>query len=95
MLVLAISTDTDPLGLNLFEYMTKAAILIDGGYLLKRLPTVCPNIDNKDPVAVATSISRLVTAHLKAQNKVARAEHPRSLLYRVFYYDARPYLGKS
>lgn len=75
--------------------MTKTAILIDGGYLLKRLPTVCPQIDNKDPKAVANCISRLVTSHLKSQNKVIRAAHARSLLYRVFYYDALPYLGKS
>lgn len=75
--------------------MTKTAILIDGGYLLKRLPTVCPKVDGRDPLAVANSISRLVTSHLNIQNKVLRAPHSRSLLYRVFYYDALPYLGKA
>lgn len=71
------------------------AILIDGGFLLKRLPTVCPTVPIRDPKAVANAISRLVTTHLKNENKVQRAEHARSLLYRVFYYDAHPYEGKS
>lgn len=75
--------------------MSKIAILIDGGFLLKRMPTVCPSIDPKDSKAVATAISRLTTAHLKNQNKLIRAAHARSLLYRVFYYDAKPYLEKG
>lgn len=29
--------------------MDKAAILIDGGYFLKRLPIVRPDIDSADP----------------------------------------------
>ena len=33
--------------------MINAAILIDGGYLLKRLPTVRPDVDASDPDAVA------------------------------------------
>lgn len=75
--------------------MKKIAILIDGGFLLKRLPTVCPQIERHNSSAVSASISRLVTAHLKNQNKVIRAPHARSLLYRVFYYDAQPYLEKG
>lgn len=75
--------------------MSQVAILIDGGFLLKRLPTICPSVDRNDPTAVANAISRLVTAHLRSHNKIIRAPHARSLLYRVFYYDAKPYLGKS
>lgn len=44
--------------------MIKAAILIDGGYFLKRLPVVRRNIDAADPDAVARSIDQLVRSHL-------------------------------
>lgn len=75
--------------------MNQVAVLIDGGYFLKRLPSVRPEIDASDPAAVSTSISRLIAAHLGRINKIERRPHPRSLLYRSFYYDARPYLDKG
>ena len=75
--------------------MTKVAILIDGGYLLKRLPTVRPAIDHRDAKAVDSAIRRLVTAHLERENNTACAANARSLLYRAFYYDANPYVGKE
>jgi len=40
--------------------MTKIAILIDGGYLLKRLPSLKPNMNMKDPVEVDKIIGQLV-----------------------------------
>ncbi|MFT3974644.1 MAG: NYN domain-containing protein [Amaricoccus sp.] len=70
--------------------MNQVAILIDGGYFIKRLPTLRPAIDMRDPTAVCTSIKRLVASHLERINKIERQPHPRSLLYRSFYYDARP-----
>lgn len=73
----------------------KIAILIDGGYLLKRLPTVRADINHRDAQAVSKAISQLITSHLSRQNKVARAANPFSLLYRMFYYDASPYGGKE
>jgi len=75
--------------------MTRIAILVDGGCLLKRLPTVFPGADPKTPESVARAIRRLVASHLDKQNKIARAVDARSLLYRVFYYDAKPYLKKD
>lgn len=71
--------------------MTRAAILIDGGYLLKRLPAVRRDVDAGDPAAVAGAVSQLVHGHLKRLNEVYRVPNPLRLLYRVFYYDARPY----
>lgn len=71
--------------------MTRAAILIDGGYLLKRLPAVRRDVDARDPAAVARAVSQLVHGHLKRLNEVYRVPNPLRLLYRVFYYDARPY----
>ena len=75
--------------------MAKVAILIDGGYLLKRLPTVRPKIGHHDAKAVNLAIRQLVTSHLKRENKIACAADVNSLLYRVFYYDASPYDGKE
>lgn len=75
--------------------MNKVAVLIDGGYFIKRLPVVQPTVDVADPPAVAQAINRLITAHLNYINKIERREHARSLLYRSFYYDARPYLEKG
>lgn len=87
----------DPWGLFLSGgvSMTKVAILIDGGYLLKRLPTVCPKIRHGDARAVNSAMRQLVTSHLERENKIARAATANSLLYRVFYYDAVPYGGKE
>lgn len=75
--------------------MTKVAILIDGGYFLKRLKAVRPKTDTSNALAVARDISRLVNAHLVHLNKIERQGHPRSLIYRSFFYDARPYLDKG
>ena len=75
--------------------MNKVAILIDAGFILKRLPSVCPNLDNGNATEVANAISRLVTGHLKTQNKIYGATSERALLYRVFYYDAKPYMNKG
>ena len=91
--------------------MTKAAILIDGGYFLKRLPTVRPDIDTHDPAVVAEWIRRLFWTHLHQLNQVYGVWNgwggaPYSgdfeyesnqfrLLYRCFYYDAPPYEGKA
>lgn len=75
--------------------MTKVAILIDGGYFLKRLRAVRPKTDANDPDAVSRDISRLVSGHLTRINKIERQPHARSLIYRSFYYDARPYLDKG
>lgn len=71
--------------------MPKAAILIDGGYFLKRFSFVCPNVEASDPEAVADSLEALVRSHLMQLNKVYRVPNPLQLLYRNFYYDARPY----
>ena len=75
--------------------MTRVAILIDGGYFMRRLPRVQPKIDVSDPVVACTAVKRLITSHLTRVNKVARAAHPRSLLYRAFYYDAPPFMKKT
>ena len=78
--------------------MNKIAILIDGGFFLRCLPAVYyPNhqgADPRDPESADIAIRQLVASHLGAENSIVQAQNPRSLLYRVFYYDARPYLEK-
>ncbi len=74
--------------------MARTAILIDGGYLLKRLPGVRPDVDTNDARAVAVAVSQLVGRHLKQLNQVFQAPNAYSLLCRTFYFDARPYRGK-
>ncbi len=75
--------------------MTKVAILIDGGFFLKRLRTVLPSVDRTDPGAVAKALRRLVESHLRHLHRNHDAKTPWALLYRAFYYDARPYDGKA
>jgi uncharacterized LabA/DUF88 family protein len=75
--------------------MTKAAILIDGGFFLKQLPRVRKDIDSTAPEAVDRAIGQLVRSHLEQLNNTAGALSPWALLYRCFYYDARPYMKKG
>jgi len=73
----------------------KAAILIDGGYLLRRLPSVRKDVDPKDPDAVNQAVGQLVSRHLYKLNKTAQAPNQNALLYRCFFYDAKPYMEKG
>lgn len=66
--------------------MTKTAILIDGGYFLKRLPVVRPDVDATDADAVARSVNQLVRGHLNQLNEVYQVPNALQLLYRTFYY---------
>lgn len=75
--------------------LPKAAILIDGGFFLKRLPLVRRDVDESDPDAVVKAIEQLVYSHLEQLNKVYSSSNPYQLLYRTFYYDAMPYAAKA
>ena len=75
--------------------MSRVAILIDGGYFMRRLSAVLPKIDPSDPEEACQAVKRLITPHLRQINKIAREPHARTLLYRAFYYDASPYLEKG
>ncbi|MEM9212639.1 MAG: NYN domain-containing protein [Pseudomonadota bacterium] len=69
----------------------KVAILIDGGFFLKRFPTIHPDKDKRDPNIVAKCIGSLIRKHLEKLNKDVCVKEPWSLLYRSFFYDARPF----
>ena len=75
--------------------MPKCAILIDGGYFLKRLPAVRPDLDTNDADAVARAIRQLVRSHLDQLNSLFRLPNSAALHYRTFYYDAEPYGHKA
>ena len=74
---------------------SKAAILIDGGYFLRRLPQVRREINVGSPHDVANAIEQLVRSHLGQLNQVYKYQNPLQLLYRSFYYDASPYDQKA
>lgn len=73
----------------------KAAILIDGGYFLRRLPSVRRDIDPRDPGQVDQAIGQLVRSHLDQLNRTACVDNAFALLYRCFFYDARPYTDRG
>jgi len=73
----------------------KIAILIDGGYFLKRLPAVRPDIDHHDPEEVSRAVGQLIDSHLRHQNHTVCETNHYALLYRCFYYDAKPWLNKA
>ena len=75
--------------------MTKAAILIDGGYFLKRLRYVRPDIEDSNPDDVVRAIRQLVNGHLRQLNVIYKVPNHRQLLYRCFYYDAVPYAERG
>lgn len=75
--------------------MRRVAILIDGGFLLKRLPSIWPDFRVQDPNAADEAIGNLVEIHLRTMASEFGVERASSLLYRCFYYDARPYASKA
>ena len=75
--------------------MARVAILIDGGFLLKRIPIVRRDIDARNPSDVAKAINQLAKSHLMNVNKSYGFGDCFRLLYRTFYYDAKPYKEKG
>lgn len=69
------------------------AVFVDGGFFLKRLRHVFPDVDHTDPVAVADLIHGHALRH--RYQRTGRDEHQRDVyenydLYRVFFYDCPP-----
>jgi uncharacterized LabA/DUF88 family protein len=69
----------------------RAALFIDGGFLLQRLASVRPDVDPADPVAVDRAIGQLVHAHLDHIRQIEGGADVRAHHYRSFFYDAAPY----
>ena len=60
------------------------AILIDGGFFLKRYPKVFKDGWNHSPETKAENMYRMAMRHLHQKGAVHR-------LYRIFYYDCEPF----
>ncbi len=76
--------------------MTKTAVLIDGGYFLKRFPACYPTRNRSDAAQVARTAFQMATAHLQESiGKGDRATVLRHDLYRIFFYDCPPLTKKA
>jgi len=74
----------------------RIAILIDGGFFLKRLPKLVEPQHFLTPEAAAESARMLCKRHVQHLIKESEARRPSRWLdhvYRLFYYDASPYTG--
>lgn len=68
------------------------AILIDGGFFLKRLPSIQPFPASGDKVMhIVKCLDWLISGHLKKINESYKLPEPWAMLYRILYYDAAPY----
>ncbi len=73
----------------------KISVLVDGGFFYKRIKD-WPTIDREDPKAVADTLRYLCKRHVQVLTGEANnAGGGRWLdhVYRLFYYDAKPYDG--
>ncbi len=70
------------------------AILIDGGFFTKRLPKFMK--DNKKPTAktAAFKIRDLCRKHINHLTG-AKKDNWHKYVYRIFYYDANPFVGQA
>lgn len=87
--------------------MNKIAILIDGAFFLKRLPSVRKDVDVKDCESVTRALRQLVGSHLTRQrdelyNNINKSRsddddaiNPYQALHRCFFYDSMPFEGKT
>jgi uncharacterized LabA/DUF88 family protein len=84
--------------------MQKIAFLIDGGFFLTRMRIMFPNGMKQDDGTIldltiannlAIELDDFVKKHLIGLNNTAGAANPTSLLYRIFYYDASPYINQE
>lgn len=66
----------------------KTAVLVDGGFFLRRFPHIFPAKASDDPDVVAASVLGLAFDHIRRQERV------RNDLYRIFFYDCPPLTKK-
>lgn len=73
----------------------RVAILVDGGFFLKRFRHIYPDIDDRDPQAVADALWKMSLAHLYRRERTASTAKPgKSVrdgeLHRIMVYDCPP-----
>lgn len=72
----------------------RIAILIDGGFLLKRLPRLVKPEFCTTPEKIASCIPHLCRNHVKKLTGCSNNDWIQ-YVYRIFYYDAVPFDGKA
>lgn len=70
------------------------AILIDGGFLTKRLAKIVAEPDRLTPKAMCGVIRSMCRAHIKKLTDDESSNWHRHV-YRIFYYDAPPFEGQA
>ena len=74
----------------------KLAILIDGGFFLKRYKTIKGFSNEDEAETVALNLVKYCNAHIKRFNKIrTRYKLSPVELYRIYYYDAKPFDGDA
>lgn len=66
----------------------RVAIMVDGGFFLKRMKHCFPNIDHADPVEVARVIHSHALRH--CSQRTGGTNFEQYDLYRIFFYDCPP-----
>ncbi|MEY4195534.1 MAG: hypothetical protein RLZZ226_1902 [Pseudomonadota bacterium] len=72
----------------------RIAILIDGGFFLKRLPKLVAANRCDSPVDIVACLRRLCRQHIKTLTGDEGSRWHQHV-YRIFFYDAVPYDGKA
>ena len=81
---------------GLFLFPMKTAILIDGGFFLKRYKQIKGFDSDDTPETVAKNLVSYCFKHINRVNQYrSRYNLPLTELYRIFYYDAKPFDGDS
>lgn len=75
----------------------RIAVLIDGGFFVKRLPRLVPENWCDSPEGVARCAAELCKRHVQRLTHSKNKDQGRWLdhVYRLFYYDASPYTGTA
>lgn len=76
----------------------RIAILIDGGFFLKRLPRLVSAHRCDKPDRITACIRQLCRSHVNQFRGLSAAGNDKTwidFVYRIFYYDALPYEGKA
>jgi uncharacterized LabA/DUF88 family protein len=68
------------------------AILIDGGFFLRRFPACYPSKNKADAKVVARTAFELALSHLEEKSAHRTVRHD---LYRIFFYDCPPLTKKA
>ena len=73
------------------------AILIDGGYFLRRLPHLVAEKHCNTPQAIVNMLHIMCRNHVTALRQIPKIDQVTwyQHVYRIFYYDATPYAGKA